>query len=224
MTTKNKTAAKAAQDGAKTKQRTNADWERVERDYRAGILSLREIANSQGITEGAIRKRAKAQGWERDLSAKVQEKVRNELVRNEVRAAHQNDPQTEREIVEHAAATVVQVVRSHRKAISQGQALVELLTKQLIDVAGKREQFEEAIDLECADDESPKRRAMLMKAVSLGTHASVAVNLANATKTWVGLERQAFSIKDESNPDDPQTPADKSDLAPDEAYKRMLGQ
>lgn len=35
------------------------DSERIEADYRAGVLLIREIAASQGITEGAIRKRAK---------------------------------------------------------------------------------------------------------------------------------------------------------------------
>ena len=44
------------------------DWERIELDYRAGIKSLRQIADEGGITEGAIRKRAKRDAWERDLS------------------------------------------------------------------------------------------------------------------------------------------------------------
>lgn len=222
MTTNNKQAGKAAQDGEQKKQGRKAiDWEAVEKAYRAGLLSIREIAKAHDISDKAVRNKAKEHGWERDLSAKVAEKVRNDLVRAESAPAEHI---TERQIVEHAAATVVQVVRSHRKAISQGQQLVELLTKQLIDVAGRRDEFEQAIELECADDESPKRRTLLMKAVSLGTHAGIAVNLANATKTWVGLERQAFSIKDDSTPDDSMTPADKSELAPDEAYKRMLGQ
>lgn len=171
------------------------DWEAIERSYRAGILSIREIAKNHGVSDTAIRKKANAAGWQRDLTDRVNEKVRTELVRSEVRTS---DPQTEREIVEEAAATVVHVVRSHRKAITQGQQLVELLTKQLIDVAGRRDEFEEQIEDECAEDKSPERRARLMRAVSLGTHASIAVNLAAATKTWVGLERQAFNIKDEA--------------------------
>ena len=177
------------------KKRVATDWESIERDYRAGVLSIREIAKQHEISDKAVRNKAKANGWERDLSSKVSEKVRSELVRSE--SAHA-DGKTDREIVEVAAATVVQVVRGHRGRIKQGNELVELLTKQLIDVAGKRDEFEEAIELECADDENGKRRATLMRAVSLGTHAGIAVNLATATKTWVGLERQAFGIKDET--------------------------
>ena len=36
------------------------DWEAIETAYRAGVMSLREIASLHGISEGAIRKRAKA--------------------------------------------------------------------------------------------------------------------------------------------------------------------
>lgn len=183
------------------------DWEPIERDYRAGVLSIREVAKAHGVSDTAIRKRARAEGWMRDLSSKVADQVRSELVRTEVRTSH---PQTEREIVEVAAATVVQVVRSHRKRISQGSELVELLTQQLIDVAGRRDEFEADIEAECADDKSPERRARMMKAVSLASHSSIAVNLAAATKTWVSMERQAFGIKDDSGPN------------PDEALSSLL--
>lgn len=172
------------------------DWEAIERDFRAGVLSIREIAKLNDVSEGAVRKKAKTKGWERDLTARVNEKVRTDLVRSEVRTA---DPQTEKEIVEVAAATVVSVVRGHRARIKQGNELVELLTKQLTDVAGKREEFEDTIEEMCAGDRSPERRTRLMKAVALGSHSSMAVNLANATKVWIGLERQAFNIADSSD-------------------------
>lgn len=179
-------------------EKPRTDWEAVERAYRAGVLSIREIAKLKGCSDTAIRKKATAAKWERDLTEKVNEKVRSELVRSEVRTAN---PQTEREIVEVAAATVVQVVRGHRSKIKQGGALVELLTQQLIDVAGRRDEFEEAIEEETAIDKTGERRAKMMRAVSLATHAGIAVNLAAATKTWVGLERQAFNIKEDSEPE-----------------------
>lgn len=178
-----------ASEGRKT------DWEAIERDYRAGVLSLREIGKVHGVSDTAIRKKARAAGWERDLTDKVNEKVRTELVRSEVRTAN---PQTEREIIETAAATVVQVVRSHRGHITKQTKLVDMLTDQLMEAAGQREGIEEAIEEETANDQSGQRRAMMLKAVSLQAHSSIAVNLSNALKTLVGLERQAFNIKDET--------------------------
>lgn len=175
------------------KQKT--DWELIERDYRAGVLSIREVAKKHDVSDTAIRKKATSAGWERDLSAKAAEKARVALVRNEVRTAN---PQTEQEIVDAAADQIITVVRSHRKRINRSTDLVDLLTQQLIDVAGKREDFEDAIEEETAADKTGERRARMMKAISLPTHASTAVNLANALKTLIGLERQAYSIKDES--------------------------
>ena len=52
------------------------DWEAVEREYRAGQLSNRMIAEKHGISETAIRKRAKRDGWERERAARQQEPVR----------------------------------------------------------------------------------------------------------------------------------------------------
>lgn len=54
---------------------SSPDWEAIELDYRAGIKTLRQIAGEHGITHGAVNKRAKANGWERDLSAKIQQKA-----------------------------------------------------------------------------------------------------------------------------------------------------
>ena len=50
-----------------TEDRRFVDWERIEFQFRAGVMSLREIASAHGITEGAIRKRAKRDEWSRDV-------------------------------------------------------------------------------------------------------------------------------------------------------------
>lgn len=71
--------------------KTAADWAAIEADYRAGIKSLRQMAVQQGLSEGAVRKRAKKEDWARDLGprikAKAQSMVRKEAVRSAVRSA-----------------------------------------------------------------------------------------------------------------------------------------
>lgn len=47
------------------------DWETIERDFRAGSRAVTSIAGEHGITEGAIRKRAKRDGWVRLLKDKA---------------------------------------------------------------------------------------------------------------------------------------------------------
>lgn len=41
------------------------DWEAIKPEYEAGSRSLRDIASEFGVSEGAIRKQAKARGWVR---------------------------------------------------------------------------------------------------------------------------------------------------------------
>ena len=61
----------------------------LEKEYREGKKSLRNIADEFGISEAVIRKYAKKNEWVRDLSAKIKAKadeiVRNASVRNSVR-------------------------------------------------------------------------------------------------------------------------------------------
>ncbi|HBU6145350.1 TPA: terminase small subunit [Klebsiella oxytoca] len=47
------------------------DWEAIESAYWAGVLVLRDIGEQYGVTEGAIRKRAKKFGWVRKAGTQV---------------------------------------------------------------------------------------------------------------------------------------------------------
>lgn len=76
-----------------TRMPTGPDWERIEADYRAGVLSLREIAAKNAITEGAIRKRAKKLSWSRNLTALIRAKA-DELVRSDAVRSDGTQPRT----------------------------------------------------------------------------------------------------------------------------------
>ncbi|MBN3161114.1 hypothetical protein H5A14_08615 [Pectobacterium brasiliense] len=63
------------------------DWEAIETAHCAGVLSLREIAElyGDGITEGAIRKRAAKLGWVRN------KKTVHKYAKNNVRTTQSPD-------------------------------------------------------------------------------------------------------------------------------------
>jgi len=63
------------------------DWVQIYKDYRLGVLSIRHIARSRDITEGAIRKRAKREGWERDLGDIVRRLAREMLLKEDAEEA-----------------------------------------------------------------------------------------------------------------------------------------
>jgi DNA-binding Lrp family transcriptional regulator len=169
------------------------DWEAVEGMYRAGLLSIREIARSHGISHTAIQKRAKVDGWLRDLTAKVRQQVASGLVATEVATA---GTATERQMVEAAATQVITLVREHRGQISRSRLLVDKLMAQLEGVADHRDLLEQIID-EVEDGStgaSIKRREALMRAVALPSNAGVLKNLADTLKVVIGLEREAFNV------------------------------
>lgn len=176
------------------KKRRTIDWQAVEREYRAGQLSNRMLAERHGCSDTAIRKRAKSHGWTKDLSDTVRKAVRSELVRTEVRTPNA----TEREVIEVAAATGAQVVRTHRKDIRTAADLVSLLMGQLIDAAQNRDEIEREIDDETADDDTTARRNRMKRAISLPSHAATIRDLTTAAKNLVALERQAYNL-DETN-------------------------
>ena len=49
-------------------KRKKIDWEGINREYRAGQVSISLIADAYGCSEGTIRKKAKKEGWKRDLT------------------------------------------------------------------------------------------------------------------------------------------------------------
>lgn len=104
------------------------DWERLETQYRAGVMSLREIADVHEITEGAIRKRAKRDNWERDLSAKINAKADALVRRSEYAAGTQK---TERDAIEAAATAIADIKLAHRTDIKRARELYERLIGEL---------------------------------------------------------------------------------------------
>jgi len=172
-------------------KRKNADWEAIEREYRTGQLSIRELGRKHAVSDTAIRKRAKTYGWQQDLTARVKEKVRNDLVRDSVRTP---DARTDKEIVDAAAATAVEVVRSHRKDIGGTRLLFGALAEQLKCAVQNRDDLEAVITDETKEDSNTKRRQAMLKAISLPAHAGVLRDLTAALKNIVSLERQAFNL------------------------------
>lgn len=178
------------------------DWEAIERAFRAGALSIRTIADRHGVSDTAIRKKAKALGWERDLSEQVRKEVRNKLVRGEVREGQCANPERDAEIIEEAAEEGATVVRGHRRDIRKATNLANLLMDDLLTTIQKREEIEDEIERETAGDESGFRRASMLSAVALPSNAKTLFQLSSAMKNLQLLERTAFGLDDKEQSKD----------------------
>lgn len=170
-------------------EKRKTDWERIEAEYRAGQLSVSEIGRQYGVSHTAINKRAKKEGWVRDLSEKVRKLVSARLVSDGVSS------ETASETVERAAERHIQIVRQHRTDIRDQRELVSDLVLELREATSRREEIVEAIEEETAEDKRAARRERMLRAVELPSRVGVAKDLAAATKVLVELERQAFNIQ-----------------------------
>ncbi|ENZ1677258.1 hypothetical protein ACXD0S_003919, partial [Proteus mirabilis] len=91
------------------------DWEAIESAYRAGVMSIREIASQYEITHQAISKRAKKEGWERDLKAKVKARAENLVAKREVASLVATEKAiSERQLIEANAEVIANVRMEHR--------------------------------------------------------------------------------------------------------------
>ena len=100
-----------------SKQRTNTDWDAVELDYRAGLLSIVAIGKKHGVSESMVRKHAAKRGWIRDLSEQVVHATKAKLVRGEVRGSGASAPDyshTDAEVIEAASSEAASVIMAHR--------------------------------------------------------------------------------------------------------------
>lgn len=185
--------------------RKPVDWERVEADYCAGIKTLREIAAEHGVTEGAVRKRAKAGEWVRDLSrrieAKTAELVRKEAVRSEVR---KETSVTEREVIEASAQAIVNVKLGHRKSIARQRELVERLLHELEAQTGDVDLFGQLGELMHSPDDKgvDKLNEIYKKVIATPQRIDSLKKLAETLKHLIYLEREAFDITPAPTPGD----------------------
>jgi len=184
--------------------RSAVDWEAVEREYRAGIKTLRQIANEQGVSNPAIVKRAKRDGWERDLSAKIHAKAESLVSKQLVSSVvSKEDVIAERQIVDANAEMMASVIRGHHKLLTRLRGIAMLLMDRLEAELEGTDLFIQLGEMMASPDEfgSDKMGDLYRKVIALPTQTDTAKKLAEMLKTIIELERKVFKI-DEQKPVD----------------------
>ena len=150
------------------------DWEGIERDYRAGLLTLRQIGEQHGVTHGAINKRAKRDGWDRDLSAKIKAKAESLVSKQAVsKEVSKERKVSEQAIIEANAQAITNVILSHRTGIGRLRAIAESLM----------------VKLELPESE-----------IKFPDQVASVKSLSETLKNLIGLERQAFNVDQAGTP------------------------
>lgn len=173
------------------------DWEAIESAYRAGVMSLREIASQHNISEGGIRKRAKRDDWSRDLKAKVKERADDLVRKAEVRKQVRTETVLSERVLIEATAEVIATVRMEhrgdiRRARTLANALFDELEAECADVESLRKLGELMLD---PDDNGRDRLNELYQAIiSMPERVKAMKALSETLKNLVGLERQAYGM------------------------------
>jgi hypothetical protein len=192
------------------------DWERIELDYRAGIKTLRQIADDQGITHGAINKRAKRDGWSRDLAAKIQQKANDLVSKATVSIAVSKETRiAEKDVVEANAHAIATVRLSHRQDIRRSRSIVMRLMDEM-ELQSGPENAAMLSDLgemlrNPDDKNQDKLNDLYQKIVSLPSRAKTMRDLGESLRVLVTLEREAFGLSDTPN-DKPENLISDEDL------------
>lgn len=209
------------------------DWEAVELQYRAGVRSLKEIGKEFGVSDAGIIKRAKRDGWSRDLTAKIKAKADAKVSAAAVSAeVSANRKVAETQVVEANAEAIFRVRMEHRTDIKRTRELFQGLMGEIEGMTAYPELAEELFELlndptEGADPDKPMSRAeeerhrrmrdTFNRIMSSAGRIDSAKKLTEMLEKVIKLERQAFSIEDEGG----LPPPDPNNESPNQLARRV---
>lgn len=186
------------------------DWETLSVHYRAGIRSLKDMGLQFGVSDAAIIKKARKEGWTRDLKGKIKAKadklVSVAMVSAEVSA---QTKVTEKLTIEVEAQVRSRIILSHRQDIPAARKLVSKLFKELELTTDSIELLSELGEIMRMPNESgqDKRNDLYNKVISLSGRSTTLKSLVDSLKVMIALEREAFGLDDDGKSRDESEPA-----------------
>lgn len=178
------------------------DWQAIEKDYRSGLMTDRQIAAKYGTTHRTIGLRADRDGWEQDLHAKIIAKAQNELSKAELSVElSENKRIADKQLVDAGAEAIKNALLDHRKDIRRNRSLANKLLEELESQCESPEEFSKLAEMMASGDES-KLNELYRKAISLPSRIDGAKKLAETLRVTVALEREAYSMDKGNSADD----------------------
>lgn len=173
------------------------DWPAVEREYRAGLRSLKAIGEQYGVSDAGIIKRAKRDGWTRDLTAKIQAKADALVSADAVSAEVSSQTKiAEREVVEANGEMLASVIRGHRRDLGRLRGVVNALLVKVEAILSEPVLFAQLGELCAAPDDNGMDRIndLYRKVIDLPVQTDTTKKLAETLKVLIELERKVFKL------------------------------
>lgn len=181
------------------------DWEAIERDFRLGRYSVRELGQIHGVAHTTITRRAAKAGWTQDKSADVRARAQARLLAlpaPDGSRAHQ-ERTTHHETHHHKAGDAqieaaveeqVSIHLAHRAMGRDFRALMNALVEEARQTTASIGEIQDAIEDETRDDKTTERRTRMMRAVSLPSRASTLSSFTAAGRNIQWIERLARNL------------------------------
>ncbi len=170
--------------GAAGVGKRKTDWEAVERDYRTGAFTLREMADKYTISHQAISKQAKNKGWPQDLSIAIRQATKAKLVEELVA----------KEVAKNESEVAKGVAKGCHAVVNTVLAVAELNKQVIMSHRSRLTELADAVDYakgvllaQGANIENIRDASTLVQAVG---------SLATATKTLIDKERESYTLND----------------------------
>ena len=183
-------AASARDDVQPAKRR--ADWEAIERDFRTGKFTLRELEAQHGVSYAQISRKATEHKWTKDLREVIKHATDAALLRETVTNAQKDVTET----VLVAAEVNKQVILAHRKGLQELTSVKRTLLDQIQQAAALLPDLAEVIEMVRKPDDNGIDRAndALRKAMSRSALVDDLKKLADVDEKVRKGEREAFDL------------------------------
>jgi hypothetical protein len=188
------------------------DWEIIEKDFRAGKKSLRQMAGEHGVAHVTITKRATKYGWQRDLEEKIQSAAKNKAARQVVNSQANSRANTQAnskkllsdaQVVEAYSDVVASVDLIQREDLKLAIDNSRNQLKELVAL-GDPEFHEKLVALGKAYDESgptanggwktDKNNELYQYIISLAGRVKMSKEIAASHGVYLPMQRKVFGL------------------------------
>jgi hypothetical protein len=177
------------------------DWQAVERDYRTGAFTTRELGRKHGCSHVAVGKHARNGAWTQDLRGAVRAATSAKLI-----SATEFVPSYQRGdgSYQHGArgrGSDKAVIIAHRSDIREARdvalGLLDELRRSAMSAADKDRLAQLLVGADADPGDAAEARKLVYKALATSTRIGAIKGLVEALTKLQTAERKAFGLDDE---------------------------
>lgn len=143
--------------------RRRIDWDAVERDYRTGRFTTRELGAKHGLSHVAVAKKAKTHQWTQDLGEKIRQATNARLTAALIEGEVNANFQAVSNVVLAAAEVNAQVIQRHRRRLEALARDADIARKKLMSLIETVADAKEATTLVSAVEAAVRTEKLLIE-------------------------------------------------------------